>query len=162
MFGADRFYLGYILQGALKLCTFGGVLVWNVLDAIRIGRGREKDDGGNTLVEPEPVGEPKKSRTRALLFSMFLGMTGADRFYLGYRGPAAAKLVTCGGQLVWGMIDLIKIGLWNMRDFYGDHKVLAVVKLLMWGGATVWWLVDLIRIGTGTMLDAEGNSLLKD
>lgn len=35
-FGIDRFYLGQTLIGVLKLCTFGGCLMWSLLDCFLI------------------------------------------------------------------------------------------------------------------------------
>ena len=36
MTGVDRFYLGYIILGALKAISFGGAGVWSLIDAIFI------------------------------------------------------------------------------------------------------------------------------
>lgn len=36
MFGADRFYLGYYAIGLLKFCTFGFMLIGQLLDIILI------------------------------------------------------------------------------------------------------------------------------
>merc|ERR1719352_1115290 len=36
MTGVDRFYLGFILLGALKAITFGGAGIWSLIDAIFI------------------------------------------------------------------------------------------------------------------------------
>ena len=46
-----------------------------------------------------------KSTTIALVLSIFLGMYGIDRFYLGNIGLGVGKLLTCGGLGVWAIID---------------------------------------------------------
>jgi TM2 domain-containing membrane protein YozV len=60
-----------------------------------------------------------KDQGTALLLGMFLGMLGADRFYLGQTGLGIAKLLTCGGLGIWTLIDLIMIGTGQMRDENG-------------------------------------------
>jgi|YelNatPaOPRAMG01_1025707.scaffolds.fasta_scaffold287569_2 TM2 domain-containing membrane protein YozV len=41
-FGVDRFYVGDMLAGALKLITFGGFLIWYIIDFFLI-MGRADD-----------------------------------------------------------------------------------------------------------------------
>jgi hypothetical protein len=43
----------------------------------------------------------------ALLFSVFLGLLGVDRFYLGHTGTAVGKLLTVGGLGVWWIVDIV-------------------------------------------------------
>ncbi|MGN1403084.1 MAG: TM2 domain-containing protein [Ruminococcus sp.] len=50
-----------------------------------------------------------KSKTVALVLSIFLGELGIDRFYLGYTGLGILKLITGGGFGIWWLIDLILI-----------------------------------------------------
>jgi TM2 domain-containing membrane protein YozV len=50
IFGIDRFYLGSIGLGILKLITCGGCGIWAVIDVIIIGIGSAKDSEGNSLL----------------------------------------------------------------------------------------------------------------
>jgi len=45
--GVDRFYLGYVGTGILKLITGGGLGIWWLIDLIRIITGSLKPKGGN-------------------------------------------------------------------------------------------------------------------
>jgi TM2 domain-containing membrane protein YozV len=47
--GADRFYLGYVGLGLLKLVTCGGLGIWAFVDQILVGMGKMKDAEGNSL-----------------------------------------------------------------------------------------------------------------
>lgn len=47
--GIDRFYLGYIGLGILKLVTVGGCGIWWLIDLILIATKQLKDSQGNEL-----------------------------------------------------------------------------------------------------------------
>ena len=47
--GIYRFYLGYTLIGVIQLLTFGGLLIWVIVDLIRLIIGSLKDYEDNDL-----------------------------------------------------------------------------------------------------------------
>jgi TM2 domain-containing membrane protein YozV len=55
----------------------------------------------------------------ALLFSIFLGYLGIDRFYMGQVGMGIGKLLTGGGCGVWWLIDIILIATRSSNDSVG-------------------------------------------
>jgi len=52
----------------------------------------------------------RQSQAVAYILSVFLGMFGADQFYLGFKSLGFAKLFTLGGGGVWWVYDIIRIG----------------------------------------------------
>ncbi|MDP6431278.1 MAG: TM2 domain-containing protein [SAR324 cluster bacterium] len=47
--GIHRFYLGYTLIGVIQLLTFGGFLIWAIVDFSRLITGSLKYSEGNDL-----------------------------------------------------------------------------------------------------------------
>jgi TM2 domain-containing membrane protein YozV len=62
----------------------------------------------------------QKSWAVALILSIFFGVLGIDRFYLGYTGKGILKLITGGGLGIWWLIDLIRIASNSLPDANGQ------------------------------------------
>lgn len=50
-FGVDRFYMGYVGTGILKLLTLGGVGLWTLVDMIVIMTGTFRDKEGRLALQ---------------------------------------------------------------------------------------------------------------
>jgi len=50
-----------------------------------------------------------KNPTTIMLFSIFIGELGVDRFMLGDIGLGVIKLLTFGGCLIWWIIDIFLV-----------------------------------------------------
>ena len=68
-----------------------------------------------------PIPPGRREWLVALLLSIFLGVLGVDRFYLGHIGLGIAKLLTGGGCGIWYIVDIILIATGSLRDANGNE-----------------------------------------
>jgi TM2 domain-containing membrane protein YozV len=120
-FGADRFYMGQIGLGILKLVTCGGLGIWHLIDLVLQSLGEAKDSEGRLLQPPSDIsGNPTVNGNHVLLAGVLAGSLGVDRFMLGHTGLGILKLLTCGGLGIWHLVDVVLVATGNLRDAQGN------------------------------------------
>lgn len=133
--------------GLLAILVYLGIIagaIWRLRDRLSLGMGRVvRDAEGRPLSVYPVVGKPEKEQSVAFALSYFLGWSGIDRFYLGYKGLGAAKLGLLVGAFGFPLL----------------HENLFVLSAFCAMGVLIWFVVDRILIGMGRMKDAKGNSL---
>jgi TM2 domain-containing membrane protein YozV len=75
---------------------------------------QEKTAGAATEAEKSSI-----NWVKLFFISLFLGIFGIDRFYVGKKGDGVIKLLTLGGLGIWYIIDLFRIGIGDFADSSG-------------------------------------------
>ena len=126
--------------------------------------------------------DKRKNWLAALLLSILVGGTGADRFYLGYTGMGVGKLflnfgfmislccivvpvlTTIGGFSLCGAADIYE----SSKKWFGGclagWSIAVIVVVVGIGFATIfgalaWNIADVVKIALGVLPDVDGNAL---
>jgi TM2 domain-containing membrane protein YozV len=75
-------------------------------------------DNWNAVLRQETE-QSEKSWTTALLLSIFLGLFGADRLYLGHPLLGTLKFCSCGLGWLWWVLDVGLLWFGVMKDAQG-------------------------------------------
>lgn len=118
--GADRFYLGQIGLGILKLITFGGFGIWWLIDVVLLCLNQLTDSEGKKLRPPPTYGAPRVLANHVLLASLLAGAFGIDRFIVGQTNLGILKLITCGGCGIWQTVDIVLAATGAFKDVDGN------------------------------------------
>ncbi|WP_436358655.1 TM2 domain-containing protein [Mycoplasma sp. 480] len=79
----------------------------------------KKDEKNNKIIFNYQENKSEKNWAITLLISLFLGLVGIDRLYIGKFNWA--KTITAGGLGVWYIADLILIMFGLMKDKEGKQ-----------------------------------------
>merc|ERR1711928_23825 len=83
------------------------------------------ETGNNTFIKEIPcLWTNGYSFETSFLLSIFLGMFGADRFYLGYPALGLFKLCTLGCMFLGQIVDIILIATQMVTPADGSHYVI--------------------------------------
>jgi len=93
-------------------------LIWWAID-IYLVLNDEYESNKYAIMEDEI-----KSQSVAIMFSVFGGIFGLDRFYLGYRTMGILKMFTLGGLGISAILDFILIYLNVLKDAHGNEMEL--------------------------------------
>ena len=93
-----------------------------------------------------------KSSPIAILLASFFGFLGLHRFYCGYFGIGLFQALTCGGFVIWFIVDIISLFTNKFEDSKGNPLAnyntniatslvfFAAIMAIVWGNLYVGWV----------------------
>jgi len=103
----------------------------------------------------------RSSQGVSFILSFFFGPSGADRFYLGYYGLGAFKLVLTLLICTLPFLPALIVHIID-RDSEFAGYITASLFCTFLLATFIWWMVDWIMIVTGVMVDSLGYALYLD
>ncbi|WP_051141969.1 TM2 domain-containing protein [Paucidesulfovibrio longus] len=147
--GLDRFYLGKIGTGILKMITLGGLFIWWLIDLYLLVGGKPKDVNGVPL-----EGSENKETLTYLILTVFGAGLGVHYLYLGFRR-------LCFTRLGVSLLYYASFFWYNSNPFRhptGSGIFFWPLLLIV----ILWQLLDLYLVITGRIrTDAEGEALVR-
>ena len=91
-------------QKSVKVSGTGGI---NIVNQQTTTAPAQEVNAGKPIVV--------RNHTTAIILSIFFGILGVDRFYVGHTGLGLLKLFTFGGCYMWWFIDIILFATKNVN-----------------------------------------------
>ncbi len=153
IFGADRFYLGDIGLGILKLLTLGGCGLWALIDKILLVMGNRQTDGsGKYLIDQTTLRLFQSGRLKDELGNPISGEQESQ--HQPSAGPHPDYVASSKSK---GIATLLAMwfGSFGADRFYLGDIGMGFLKLFTLGGCGLWTLIDAILLVTGSR-DKDG------
>lgn len=90
----------------------------------------------------------RKSQTTAYFLAVFLGVIGADRFYLGLTYSAWLKLITLGGLSIFWITEILITGSAPVNLQKDLRSWSGICKVLVFFALSSWYVIDIVRTGS--------------
>lgn len=146
IFGADRFYLGYMLSGTIKLLTLGGLGIWALIDMIYTLSGKRRDASGKLL-----FGYKENISTALLAIPVALPIVLLSPIYIHINNKTHHYLSTWvhnGNLNSFTLSVIISIALGPLLIggliFYG-FNIVDSIRRRLWG----WTIFNIVMTGLG-------------
>lgn len=148
-FGVDRFLMGHIFLGILKLITFGGFGIWWLVDVILIAVRYPFEDV-EWVDNPYFVEYVPYKTTQETSKSTSTSSSPSSKPTSKYVNLPSYKVQEISGTLKINWVFLLVIsfffGTLGIDRFIMGHVGLGLLKLITAGGYGIWWIIDLILI----------------
>ena len=119
--GVDRFYMGYVFLGVVKLLTFGGLGIWWLIDFIWIALGNAKTKAGVRLLRTDRDNRIVFIGLAIFLLIQLVGATLSTISYVGTLNSIDNSVSELSHTLEGAVIEATGTG--NYEDGDGEGTV---------------------------------------